>query len=279
MTPAFALPDGYEPRSFDLPAISAGLGIKENRLDDALRFVGWNYERAEKEIAVEGARERFAEALRVCRDVAQERRIVAQIRHVLSSGPVALAERSVETLASMPTHDLLKRVAREYDPAQHGGRLICGATGIGKSVAAVTTISRLVRSSARSEPGAEHATSDLRRREADIAWIRAFDLPNARLAHRLGDGEAELVSLATTARFCVLDDLGWEARRAGADDVIAEVIATRYDRGLVTYATTGMTLAEFTERYGSAIVRRIVEGGGGSGGRVLDCWAKTGGSK
>ena len=82
-----------------------------------------------------------------------------------------------------------------------------------------------------------------------------------------------MVAEAKRTHVLFLDDVGWESRRAGADDVISEVIASRYDSGYPTYVTSGLTLAGFTERYGDAIVRRIVECGGMSG-KVVDLWPR-----
>jgi DNA replication protein DnaC len=81
------------------------------------------------------------------------------------------------------------------------------------------------------------------------------------------------VSRAVTARFLVLDDLGWESRRSNADDVVCEVIAARYDAGRITYATTGLRIGQLEERYSSAVVRRLLESGGLKG-KVIDCWPK-----
>jgi hypothetical protein len=106
-------------------------------------------------------------------------------------------------------------------------------------------------------------------------WVRAYDLPNARLEHSFGEGEADLVRAASTAELLFLDDLGWESRRAGADDVVMEVLGARYDAGRITVATTGMPTKQLVDRYGEAVVRRIVESGG-MPGKVLDLWPKTG---
>jgi hypothetical protein len=56
--------------------------------------------------------------------------------------------------------------------------------------------------------------------------------------------------------------------------VIAEIIAERYNEGLPSYVTSGLTLEGFTERYGDAVVRRITEVGG-LPGAVLDTWPKA----
>ena len=101
--------------------------------------------------------------------------------------------------------------------------------------------------------------------------MRSFDLVNARLHSAFGKGEAEVVSWAIKAQFTVIDDLGWESKRANADDVVLEVIAMRYDAGLPTYVSTGLKLDDLIGRYGDAVVRRIQQAGG-KPGKVLTAW-------
>jgi DNA replication protein DnaC len=173
----------------------------------------------------------------------------------------------VDELAKLVTPEL-KAEALLYDPFKNGGRLVCGPTGVGKSVAGVAALRR----AHGLRPANMNELWDKDNLGRSLLWVRAFDLPNARLLLKgLGEGEAPLVAAAITADFLVLDDLGWESRRAGADDVVTEVIAARYDAGRITYATTGLTLAKFTERYGSAIARRLTETAG-IRGEVVDLW-------
>jgi DNA replication protein DnaC len=164
----------------------------------------------------------------------------------------------------------LRPEALEYDPFKAGGRLVCGPTGVGKSVAGIAALRRM--------NGLKPANmNDLWEKDEAgrrCVWVRAFSLPNARLEVGLGEGEAPLVASAVAADFLVLDDLGWESKRAGADDVVTEVIAARYDTGRITYATTGLTLAKFIDRYGSAVARRLVESGGIKG-KVVDLWTEA----
>jgi DNA replication protein DnaC len=105
-----------------------------------------------------------------------------------------------------------------------------------------------------------------------IAWFRATDLPRAVLQCKLGEEPAD-VKKAMEADFLVLDDLGWESRRADADSVLTDVLMVRYDTGRPTLVTSGLTFEEFRSRYRDPIIRRIVECAGVNGD-VIDLWPK-----
>lgn len=185
----------------------------------------------------------------------------------LGKGPTAFAELDTATRISKLRTDSLRWVAREYDPVIHGGRIICGPTNRGKTMAAVELLYRW------------HCVPDAIRRMRDphsspretVAWVRAFDLPNARLQTGLGEGEADLVAIAKAVNFLVLDDLAWESQRAGAADVVSELIAERYDAGRITLVTSGQRSEELENRYGAAVTRRVCEAGG-KPGKVIDLW-------
>jgi DNA replication protein DnaC len=196
-------------------------------------------------------------------------------RLLVSAGPVALAERTTRQLVELCAKEL-RSEALTYDPFSNGGRLVCGPTGSGKTVAAVAVIRRLF-----AEPYGEWSartrgwnTIRSERPACEVKsciWARAFDLPNARLQCGLGQGEAEIVHSAKTSDFVVLDDLGWESKRANAEDVVIEVIAARYDSGKPTYVTSGLTVEGLISRYGDSVVRRIIDAGG-KPGKVISLW-------
>lgn len=91
-----------------------------------------------------------------------------------------------------------------------------------------------------------------------LLWVSALDLERARAEHRLGDGEAMLVTRAINAGLLVIDDLGAESPRAA--DVIAHVIHTRHDDEAATWVTTGLSAADIASRYSGGVERRLYEG-------------------
>lgn len=241
-------------------------------LTELAAIAGWNGARFKAEAEVMGIAIRFREAVKTG---AQERAWAAEtgcMIEILKTGPVALAGLNQTSLVKLIPETILGATSGRYDPFSEGGRLVLGPTGTGKSVTGVCVLRRLlgVRASDYA-PRSERIDCYARREHRVMAYVRAFDLPNARLALKLGTGEADLVDRAARADFLVLDDIGWESKRAGADDVVLEVIAARYDAGKPTYATTGLRLEQFEQRYGSAVVRRLTEAGG-LPGAVIDLW-------
>lgn len=270
----FLAPEPPKRRGIDVCAEHLGLASGDE-FARKVRFAGWDRERLRAELAVPGAAGRFAEAVEAGLAADVDRRLTGLMASLLAVGPKALAELSCDALAALTSDTRLKGITRDYDPFTHGGRLVCGPTGTGKSVAGIGALRRAVNLKPfdLSEPESDLFYGSGRQpRGREFAWVRAFDLPNARLAHALGQGEAELVKRASTVDFLVLDDLGWESKRAGADDVVSEVIASRYDAGLITYATTGLRFEQFEDRYSSAVVRRLTEAG--IKGKVIDLWPK-----
>jgi len=240
-----------------------------------LHRAGWNRARLEMELSGQ-----VDWKARLRADVGAAIALLAGpwLARTLASGPIALAGFDLPELAGMVRHPKLTALVTGYTPAEHGGRLVLGPTGIGKTVAGIALMRRSME--LELEPKAPRPDSpddgnwDLSgNAPVDYAWVRALDLPNARLQQSFGKGEADLVDKAAKACFLVLDDMGWESKRAQADDVVLEVIARRYDSGLTTYITSGLSRAAFTERYGDAVERRITEAGG-KPGKTMDLWAR-----
>lgn len=262
-------------RPVDLLAERLGYSSTDEFLWQA-HIAGWTAKTFREAESAGDMPAKFARALDAGMAADLEKRLTERMRARLGTGPAALAGISVVELAAFISEPRLRSLALEYEPGKHGGRLVCGPTGIGKSVAGVAALRRAQGlSERRARPAPESFYVDERQaRERSTAWVRAFDLPNARLSNSFGNGEASLVTVAIEADFLVLDDLGWESKRAGADDVVAEIIAARYDAGRITYATTGLSLDQFGERYGSAVTRRLVESGGVTG-KVVNVWPKA----
>jgi DNA replication protein DnaC len=247
--------------------VATELNIERAEASKRIDWSGWNVFEQRREFESEGWQARLAAAY----EKGFQEALAAGMKRVLASGPKALVGLDYEALRARVRDEKFRGFAETYWPDQ-GGRLLLGPTGVGKTVACVALFRRLIEEALRRDGRRLWYGSE--ERGSSFAWVRAYDLPNARLATRLGDGEADLVRTAGLARLLVLDDLGWESRRAGADDVVMEVLATRYDAGLPTIATSGMLLTALTDRYGEAVVRRITEAGG-LPGRVIDRTKRT----
>jgi hypothetical protein len=267
-----------EPQFAEL--VAGELGVDPYVFREMARRTGWGRLRFEGERTTAGWQERFRQAVLAIDAARRQRMIEGSVRGALNSALLTGLSSVINLTDDQVLTKLdprLRRPALELDPAVHGGRLICGPTGLGKSLSLALVLRRLMRSeaTARYDAADDHTRDSMALVCRDYLWVRAQDLPIARLQARLGEGEAELVRRAKRAEVLVLDDLGWEGQRAGAADVVIEVLADRYDHGRAVLATTGLQLAEVRERHGDAVVRRICEGGG-LPGRVLDLWQSEG---
>ena len=98
-------------------------------------------------------------------------------------------------------------------------------------------------------------------------WVKAEQLSVCEREHRLGDGEPEAVRVASDASRLVLDDI-----RAGQEvTALWRVLDRRYDAGLPTIATTGLTRAGLLEHLGAAGLRRLTEQFSGHPVLIVDC--------
>jgi hypothetical protein len=123
--------------------------------------------------------------------------------------------------------------------------LLMGDTAAGKTSLAIAMLDAWVRQDTYARKGAR--------------FVESYWLAGARGRHPLGQGEAPLVREAMGATLLVLDDLGSEV--GDHRNVIADVIFHRHNEELPTWITTGWTPEQLMERYGSQVVRRVVEHG------------------
>lgn len=145
-------------------------------------------------------------------------------------GRVRISEEAIaRALAAPPSTDML----------------LMGDTAAGKTSLVVAMLDAWVRQDTYNRKGAR--------------FVEAYWLAGTRGRHPLGQGEAPLVTEAMEASLLVLDDLGSEI--GDHRNVIADVIFSRHNDELPTWITTGWTPEQLMERYGSQIVRRIVEHG------------------
>ncbi|WP_437948685.1 hypothetical protein WME98_50080 [Sorangium sp. So ce296] len=141
--------------------------------------------------------------------------------------------------------------ARAWIPS-HGGLVLIGRTGIGKTAAMVAMAHRIL-DFARDNELPDDKT-DLPRR---LRLIRTSDIIRATRNHPFGAGsDAPLLRTAYEASVLMLDDLG---REPPDDKTIFDMLDHRYWAGLPTVVSTNLTRAEMHARYGEAGGRRICE--------------------
>lgn len=180
--------------------------------------------------------------------------IVSAIRTALSVSMAGIADLDAQEWWKL-IPEKLRQLAAEYEPA-HGNVVICGATGVGKSVACAWICRRLV--TAKAQRASEWMLRDSAMPREFVTptayMMRASALSQAARQHPLGSGEAPLIRDAKEVALLIIDDLGWEPER---DDTIRDVIACRYDEGRPLITTTGLTPDELTARYTAPVVRRL----------------------
>lgn len=144
-----------------------------------------------------------------------------------------------------------------------GSGLLSFPTGAGKTAVLVAwweqELARAIESANATE-GNEWTLTDFR-------FVSGFEAAVARRNTPLGS-EARIIREAMDCGLLFFDELGFEPR----SDAIFYIIDHRYRSGRPTVVTTGLSVEEFTARYGDALFRRLTEGGllleaGGAGGR------------
>lgn len=196
---------------------------------------------------------------------ARERRIAERRERVRER-----TERALRNTPSVPWTDptdaefasrcvaTLKSFAQKHNPKIHGGAILLGPSGAGKTLAALALLHRLVRDAQRT------ATTEAVSWVEQMRWTTAHTLARARRQYGLGDGEAPDVEKAMWATVLFIDELGFEKNDASTDFVIFEILDYRYSHRKPTIVTSGLTRPEFVARYGDAFVRRIAGDGVGS---------------
>jgi DNA replication protein DnaC len=136
-----------------------------------------------------------------------------------------------------------ERIQRALSSPPAGSMMLVGDTGSGKTSLTVAMLMAGVR-----------MAPDLRDRDL---FASSFMLAGARNRHPLGKGEAPEVIAAVSAPLLLLDDLGSEGEARAS--VLSEIIFARHEADLPTWITTGFPADQLMARYGSAIIRRLIE--------------------
>lgn len=249
-------------------------GLDRTELVRRCRAVDWRQHQLAQEIEVGGWLDRLNEAVSQedeRRRRAREKGIKKAVDEAFKSGPRTMIELDAEPLLKL-IPAALRKLARELTEKQ-GGVLALGPTGAGKTATMVFLGRRLIR-----ERYEAFEVNSMERSERfwgmDVGrifgWARAVDIATARRKHGLGS-EAPEIDAAKAPTTLVIDDLGWEPK---GDTAIPEVIAERYDRGFQTLVTSGLTWTQLVDRYGEALLRRVLESGGVKG-RIVSLFPKT----
>lgn len=164
--------------------------------------------------------------------------------------PRFLSHASIQELGARVRDPKMRAVVREWS-LDSGNLLLLGEHDTGKTTTAGLVCRRLIEHAVKvgGEPWATVQT---------LRWFRADNLAKAAREWPLGKGECPELREATRASVLVLDELGWEQEPR----VIASILADRFDRGgSWTIVTSGQTLNGLRERYGDAVVKRMLRFG------------------
>lgn len=153
---------------------------------------------------------------------------------------------------------LWTEVAQEPNPASKWFVLL-GATGLGKSSALGVALKRAASQG--------HLDPNATRNGYAAKWVQARDVGRAVREHPLGQGRAPILHQALFADLLIFDDLGLE----GDHGEILDVLEERYQRGRVTWTTSGLSTQQLSDRYGAAFYRRLTGGGVEGRGALVDC--------
>lgn len=196
------------------------------------------------------------------RETQEADRISRRTTHIRQLG---LSTATANEMFSWIGNETLKKFAREFDPCSDGGALILGQTGIGKSVACFLVMNRTITKQRLEvyETGCGTVKS--------WASFDALDVGLAQQKISFGQEDTQEFVAAKEAEILILDDLGWERRHHV--DTLIELAAHRYKQGRPTLVTSGKTLAELSDTYGDALLRRFVNVDG-KAGAILDIWSE-----
>lgn len=134
-----------------------------------------------------------------------------------------------------------------------GSAVLCGPTGVGKTLCLIALAHRLIDRLAR--PLGDEAARFVRR----VRFVRASELVKAVDRFPLGHGEPPLITRSVYASLLLLDDVGNEG--PDRSSTLFEVLDRRYMASAATIITTYLDQAQLQQRYGDALLRRLTDQG------------------
>ncbi len=188
-------------------------------------------------------------------DQAERRRRSLSLRSVVERLPAHIRTAKRGELIQRIQGDQLFRAVDGWDWPD-GNLLLSGPTGLGKSSAAGHLVRRLCGR------GVANGGEDLERAQA-IRWQDALELMAGERETPLGD-TPDVLQRCQRARLLVIDDLKAPVSLA-RNELLERTLQFRYDAGLPTVTTTGLSDVELLRAFGDALCRKLLECGGQKG--------------
>ena len=180
---------------------------------------------------------------------------LARARRTLPVMPHAhLGNPKLGTIVAAP----ILEAVRAWRMTEGLNLVLLGDTGCGKTTAAVALARGLLDLARESE---------VVRAVSGIRFRSALELHNTRLDHGREGFRAErirsdppMVAKAKTTSLLILDEVGFEPEaRRDELPVVLDIMQQRYNAGLVTIVTSGLSEQGLVRRYGEATKRRMTE--------------------
>lgn len=168
----------------------------------------------------------------------------------------------------------LRAFAERFNPEKHGGALVLGPSGIGKTIASLCLMIGCMITEAKErfeyEKKIPFTDTTLPVKKPKLwASFDARDIGSAVQHTGLNGPDPAVLVKARSVDCLILEDLGWE--RSFHVEALIDVAAPRYRRGLPTIVTSGEKHEALRERYTDAVLRRFWNVDG-KDGAIINCW-------